>query len=98
MVKILKRPKDDFSDILNKSRDYWQTKISKNKSDIYCGNEVSDHRHVSYELNEPLIVTQTLIFTIKEYFSAKKIFKLLLNNHRKKEIIKTQFKPIAYNL
>ncbi len=92
----MKRSINDFSDILNKSRDYWQTKISKDKSDIYSRNEVSDHRHVSYELNQPLIVTQTLIFTIKEYFAAKKIFKLLLNNHRKNEIIQTQFTPIAY--
>ncbi len=38
-------------------------------------------RTISYTLNSPLIIKGEFIFTVKEYFSAKKIFKVFQNRH-----------------
>jgi hypothetical protein len=58
-------------------------------------------KNIIYELDTPLIITKNIIFTIKEYFAAKKIFHLLRKHIKKKSRKNTlpdnPFMPISYS-
>ena len=76
---------DKFYGLINQSKDFWSNRFNlPEDQNISQEKSYSNFKKVTYVLKHPLIVKEKYIFTVNEYYAAKKIFKFLKNAKNKK--------------